>query len=96
MEIIEAFKSLEDKIDMLMNMVDQIDQGMANMTTARVTTLDSITSISASTEENYSLSDTIGTLLNGHEKASQKLEDISKQLQDKSESLQQAIEKFRV
>lgn len=95
-EILEAFGNLENKVGLLMQMVNRIDKGMEEMSSARVATLDSISNISASTEENYSLSVTIGDLLHGHEDASRTLEQISGELQEKSDGLKEAIDRFQV
>ena len=95
-EILDAFEDLKNKITLLMHMVGEIDRGMKEMASARITTLDSISNISASTEENYSLSVTIGDLLRGHEDASKALEDISRELREKSDELKKAISRFRI
>ncbi len=95
-EIIEAFHGLEKKVESLMEKVQNINSGMNDMASARITTLDSISNISASTEENYSLSTTVVDLLEDHEKAAQNLEQISGDLHTKSDELKKAIDQFKI
>lgn len=94
--LIEAFRGLDVKIESLMDKVSEIDQGMDAMSSARTTTLDSISSISAGTEETFSLSSTVCDVILQHDEASKKLENVSSELLAKSSELKAAIDRFQV
>jgi len=95
-ELIAAFRGLDEKIETLMEKVNEIDSGMATMSSARTTTLDSISSISAGTEETYSLASTVGDVILQHNEVSKKLGNVSSELLMKASVLKEAIERFRI
>lgn len=95
-DLIAAFQGLDARIELLMGKVEEISRGMESMSDSRKTALDSISNISAGTEETYSLSVTVGELISRHHEASGRLEKVSGELLEKSQSLKEAIEKFQV
>lgn len=94
--IIKAFQELNQKMDALMEKVSQITIGMDEMSGARVTALDAISNISASTEETYSLSSAVGELLGRHDEASKTLVTISEELKVNAYELKEAINRFKL
>lgn len=95
-QLIDTFKGLDEKIETLLQKVEEIDHGMTDMTAARVTTLDSISNISASTEQTYSLSSSVDELMLSHEAAGNELTRVSLELKEKSTELDEAIKKFKI
>lgn len=94
--IIAAFRELNQKIENLMQSVALISSDMNEMTSARVTALDSISNISASTEETYSLTCSVGELMERHDSEAQTLSTISGELKNKTDELNEAINLFKL
>lgn len=93
-ELIQAFEGLYAEMNALLVKVEDISVGMEDMSAARITTLDSISNISASTEETYSLSVTVGDLVRQHGETSKGLDKVSEDLQDKAAELNEAVHQF--
>ena len=95
-ELIGAFEELNGDVELLLAKVNEIAAGMNDMESARVTALDSISNISASTEETYALSSTVGELVQNQETASKGLEEMSAELKEKAVVLNEAIQRFTI
>lgn len=93
-DLITAFRDLDEKIEVLMDKVKMINQGMEEMSGARTTALDAISNISANTEETYSLTTTVNEYINRHNDAAMRLNQVSEELLHKAESLKEVIGKF--
>lgn len=95
-ELISAFEKLNGDVELLLAKVNEIAVGTMDMESARVTALDSISNISASTEENYALSSTVGELVQNQETAANGLEEVSAELKGKAVVLNEAIQRFTI
>ena len=95
-QLIDTFKGLDNQVETLLQKVEEIDNSMNEMNAARVTTLDSIGNISASTEETYSLSSSVDVLMQSHEDASNELTRVSLELKEKSNELDEVIKRFKI
>ena len=94
--IIDTFEELDRNMETLLRKVSNIDMSMKAMASARITALESISTISASTEEASALTSSIQKIIVEHENASTKLEEVSDDLRAKSEILNEAVSKFRI
>lgn len=95
-ELIQAFEGLNQDIEILLGKVSDIDAGMQDMELARIKTLDSISNISASTEETSALSSTVGELVQSQETTSEGLNRVSGELKEKATMLSDAIRQFTI
>lgn len=94
--ILSTFEELDKNMATLLDKVSNIDSSMKDMASARITALESISTISASTEEASALTSSIHQIIVEHESASAKLEEVSDELRAKSEILNEAVSKFRI
>lgn len=94
--IIDAFHGLNNEVERLLTDVEEIAQEMGNIAQSRATTLDSISNISASTEETYSVSVTVDTIVKEQTKSVEELRTVSTQLQEKAHQLEDAIGVFKI
>lgn len=94
--IIHAFHGLSEEVERLLNVVSDIGTEMNNMATDRAKTLDSISNISASTEETYSVSITVDGIVKEQEGAVIELRKVSDELKGKAVELEKAIGVFKI
>lgn len=95
-EMIEAFHSLEQGIHSLFDNLTEIASQTKDVSAARATTLDSISNISASTEETYSVSLSVDNILSDQNENVQQLKQLSAELQQKAKELESSIGIFKI
>ena len=79
-----------------MNKINDINNDMKDMSATRSVTIDSISNISASTEEAFSLTSLVSQVIERHDESSSQLEEVSRELQEKATALTEAVEKFKI
>ena len=94
--LIENLTTTRKEINDLMNKINDINNDMKDMSATRAVTIDSISNISASTEEAFSLTSLVTRVIERHDESSSQLEEVSRDLQDKAAALTEAVEKFKI
>ena len=79
-----------------MNKINDINNDMKDMSGTRAVTIDSISNISASTEETFSLTSLVNQVIESHDVSSGELEEVSRELQEKALALKEAVGKFKI
>lgn len=93
-ETTQAFEQIDDKVASLMESLHQINENVANMETARETTLEAITSISAVSAQTASGSATVYGEAKKQENMVGELEEAAEMLSAKAEELAQMLQRF--
>lgn len=93
--MIEAFHSLNEGISNLFENLTEIAEETKNVSGARAATLDSVSTISASTEETYSASLNVDSVMQEQNSLVNKLKQLSSVLQEKSNELEQFLGTFK-
>ena len=94
--LIENLTTTRNEINDLMNKINDINNDMKDMSATRAVTIDSISNISASTEEAFSLTSLVTQVIERHDESSSQLEEVSRELQEKATALTEAVEKFKI
>ncbi|MBQ6091066.1 MAG: methyl-accepting chemotaxis protein [Lachnospiraceae bacterium] len=94
--LIENLTTTKNEINDLMNKINDINNDMKDMSATRSVTIDSISNISASTEEAFSLTSLVSQVIERHDESSSQLEEVSRELQEKATALTEAVEKFKI
>ena len=94
--LIENLTTTKNEINDLMNKINDINDDMKDMSATRSVTIDSISNISASTEEAFSLTSLVSQVIERHDESSSQLEEVSRELQEKATALTEAVEKFKI
>jgi methyl-accepting chemotaxis protein len=95
-ELITAFRRLNQEVEKLLTSNSTIIRDMKSMSDTRASALDSIANISASTEETFSVSQSIDGLISNQHEAMLKLADVSKKLEENASDLKDTIGIFRI
>jgi len=96
LSMIEAFHHLETGLNDLFTYLSEIVSDTEEVSATRAATLESISNISASTEETYSISLTVDNIINDQNKSAQQLKHLSDDLQQKASNLESSIRIFRI
>jgi len=94
--LIENLTATKSEINNLMNKINDINDDMKDMSGTRAVTIDSISNISASTEEAFSLTSLVNQVIENHDVSSSELEEVSRELQEKALALTEAVERFKI
>ncbi len=94
--LIENLTATKNEINDLMNKINDINNDMKDMSGTRAVTIDSISNISASTEETFSLTSLVNQVIESHDVSSGELEEVSRELQEKALALKEAVGKFKI
>ncbi|MCR5431015.1 MAG: methyl-accepting chemotaxis protein [Lachnospiraceae bacterium] len=94
--LIENLTTTKGEINNLMNKINDINDDMKDMSGTRAVTIDSISNISASTEEAFSLTSLVNQVIESHDVSSSELEEVSRELQEKAFALKEAVERFKI
>ncbi len=94
--LIDNLTATKNEINDLMNRINDINTDMKDMSDTRAVTIDSISNISASTEETFSLTSLVNQVIESHDVSSGELEDVSRELQEKALALKEAVGKFKI
>lgn len=95
-ELISAFRSLNQGVENLLTNISYIIHDMKTMSETRASALDSIANISASTEETFSVAQSIDQLVSNQQEAMRKLSEVSRMLDENAADLKDNIGIFRI
>lgn len=94
--LIENLTATKSEIDSLMGKINDITDDMRDMSGNRATTIDSISNISASTEETFSLTSLVSEVIESHDESSSELASVSRELRNKANALNEAVHRFKI
>lgn len=94
--MIAAFNELNEGVRRLHKNINDIGYKMGHMEEARTTTLESITNISASTEETTSVSVSVESVMNKQEESAKLLLQISDDMISRAEELERVVKIFKI
>ena len=95
-QIIKAFQELNQGVEELYQNIETIASDIDDMSATRATTLDSISNISASSEETYSVSLSVDDIMKEQETSVQQLKAVSVDLIARANDLENAIKQFKI
>lgn len=95
-DTIDIFHNMNKGVERLINNLNTIGENMKNMEEARISTLSAVESISAVSEETLASSDTVYEIVNVQANAIESLESAANQLDEDSQELNIAINKFKI
>lgn len=94
--MIDAFEQLESGLNDLFDNLTEIVSDTTEVSATRAATLDSISNISASTEETYSVSLTVDNITKEQNNSAQQLKQLAEDLQQKAKDLEESIGIFKI